>query len=153
MGRRTLEPGTYAVTARPAGRPRQTRPVVVIVGSGSLERLNCGSAAGPEFLSTAPFGDDSSNGSVGSATTESIGASKAKNQDQKSRGVLPAITKKIRELPSAIAPPVPRPGFPPDAGSPPAFLGVAALVLLALSGLAIVAYVIRFLRGPDTKSA
>ena len=59
-------------------------------------------------------------------------------------GVLPAISRRIRNLPSAI----PQSPFPGQSDSPPMFLGLAALALLALSAIAILAYVIRFLRRP-----
>jgi hypothetical protein len=150
VGRRTLAPGTYALTARPAGRGQRTRPVVVTVGTGSPQELVCSGTAEGNFFGTAPFFDgDESSTATAAATTDGDAT-----PGKRDRGVLPAISRKIRELPKAIpTPAIPRPGVPGDTGSPPMILGLAALALLALSGLLIIAYVIRFLRGPHTKSA
>jgi hypothetical protein len=149
VGRRTLGPGTYALTAHPARQARRTRPVVVTVGTGSPQALDCSGAAEGNFFGFAPFFDGEES-SIATASASPEGAAKPGKRD---RGVLPAISKKIRELPKAIpTPPIPRPGIP-GADSPPMILGLAALALLALSGPFIVAYVIRYLRGPHTKSA
>jgi hypothetical protein len=150
VGRKTLKPGTYRVKARPATRPRHARRVTVIVGSGPREALDCSASARYGFLGAAAYlgqgdGDDST------ATPTNGAASADKNEGAKSRGVLPAITRKIRQLPRAL-PPLPRPSMPSDTGSPPMILGIAALALLALALLALFVYVIRFLRGPQTKS-
>jgi hypothetical protein len=153
VGRKTLRPGTYRITARPVGRPRQARRVVLIVGSGPREELNCSTSNRYAFLGAAAFfGEGSGDAAAAGSTTKTTApAPRTKKQDKKSRGVLPAIRKRIRELPEAIPrPPLPRPAIPGDDTSPPAILGLAALALLALSVLAILAYVIRFFRGPRT---
>lgn len=151
IGRKTLEPGTYRLTARPANRARQTRPIVLIVGTGPRERLHC-----PSPDRTALFGaaaDFGTGFTLPGATTE--GAQRGKKDEKKARGVLPAISKRIRELRKALPPrpEVPRPGMPGAGDSPPILIGLAALALLALSALAILVFVIRFIRGPHTKSA
>lgn len=155
VGRRTLGPGTYRVTARPVNRPRQARRVVVIIGDGPRGRLDCSGTNGFAFLGAAAFFGEGGS-STGSAAVAGAGAKTAaklaprtNRKEKESPGVLPAIRKKIRQVPEAIpTPPIPRPSVPGGDGSPPAFLGLAALALLALSALAIIAYVIRFIRRP-----
>ena len=135
IGRRTLAPGTYAITVRGVERFRR---VVLIVGPQPRTRFDCSDAGNSALAAALPdFAPPSAAEPPHSARGES-------------RGVLPKIAKKIRSLPEAIPmPPIPR--EPADA--PPAILGLLALGLLALSTIAIVAYVIRFLRGPRAKSA
>jgi hypothetical protein len=158
VGRTTLGPGTYRVTARPAGRPSQDRRVVIIVGSGPREQLNCASAPTYAFLGTAAyFGEGGGSPVTSGTTTESkaggvAARTKKKEKSEKSEksGVLPAIRKKVQELPEAL----PRPPIPREAAdSPSALFGLLALGLLALSALAILLYIVRFFRGPSTKSA
>ncbi|HEV3479995.1 MAG TPA: hypothetical protein VG144_11180, partial [Gaiellaceae bacterium] len=140
IGRRTLAPGTYALTVRRAPRLRR---VVVIIGSQPRARFDCSDAGSSVFTAALPrFGRTSS-------------AEPAPPAEEQPRGVLPTITKKIRALPKAIPmPPIPKPSMPrPPGDAPPTIVGLLALALLALSAIAIVAYVIRFLRGPGAKSA
>lgn len=153
VGRRTLRPGTYRITARPVGDPRQAGRVVLIVGSGPRKELNCSTSNRYAFLGAASFFGEGGGYAVPAGSTASKTAAPAPRtkKDKKTRGVLPAIRKRIRELPEAIPrPPLPRPAVPGSDTSPPAILGLAALALLALSALAILAYVIRFFRGPRT---
>jgi hypothetical protein len=150
-----LGPGTYRVTARPAGQPYEAGRIVLIVGNGPREQLNCSSAPSYVFLGTvAFFGEGGGSALTGSTTAGKAGGLAArrtkKEKENESSGVLPAITKKVSELPKAL-PPLPQPRDVAD--SPSAILGILALGLLSLSGLAIVLYIIRFLRGPHTKSA
>jgi hypothetical protein len=137
IGRRALAPGTYALTVRGAERRR----VVVIVGPQPRVRFDCYDSGGLALAASLPqFRPPAAKETARSAKKES-------------RGVLPAITRKIRQLPKAV-PPIPMPSMPREAAdAPPAALGLLALALLALSAVAIVAYVIRFLRGPRAKSA
>jgi hypothetical protein len=148
VGRRTFEPGTYTLTAHPAGREQSTHRVVVMIGTQPREEFDCSSAGAFTFAAAMPF-----ISAAGGARPER-GApppQPAAKKEEGSRGVLPAIRRKLRDvIPEAI----PKPSIPRDAAdSPPMILGLLALGLLALSAIAIVAYVIRFLRGPHTKSA
>jgi hypothetical protein len=149
VGRRTFEPGTYTLTAHPRGREQPTHRVVVMIGTQPREKFDCGAGGAFTFAAAMPF---TSAGGGGGARTEK-GTPKPQastKKDESSRGVLPAIRSKLRDIPEAI----PRPSLPRDAAdTPPMILGLLALGLLALSAIAIVAYVIRFLRGPHTKSA
>jgi hypothetical protein len=61
-----------------------------------------------------------------------------------SGGVLPEVKKKIRQLPEALPKPPAR-GFS-DSVQSPALLVALALALLALSGGAAIAHVVRYLR-------
>jgi hypothetical protein len=95
-----------------------------------------------------PFAADAGTTAIKRAAPQ---VSATKKRDR-SRGVLPAIRRKIREIPEAFA--IPRPPTPREMNdAPPTILGLLALALLALSGIAILAYVIRFIRGPGTRSA
>jgi hypothetical protein len=150
VGRRTLGPGTYELAAHPAGQEQRTRRTVVMIGTQPRDRFDCSEPAAAElfFAGALPFAADADSTAIKRATRQ---APATKKRDR-SRGVLPAIRRKIREIPDAIA--IPRPPTPRDvADSPPSVLGLLALALLALSAVAILAYVIRFLRGPNTKSA
>jgi hypothetical protein len=155
VGRTMLGPGTYRVTARPAGRPREAHRVVLIIGNGPREQLNCSSVFSFAFLGTAAFfGEGGGSAAAASTKASNAGGVAARTtkteKGNESGGVLPAIKKKVLELPEAL----PKLPLPRDvADSPPAILGILALGLLALSGLAILLYIFRFLREPDTKSA
>lgn len=153
VGRTMLGPGTYRVTARPAGRPREAHRVVLIIGNGPREQLNCSSVLSYAFLGTAAFFGEGAAAAASTKASHAGGVAARTTKTEKgneSGGVLPAIKKKVLELPEAL----PKLPLPRDvADSPPAILGLLALGLLALSGLAILLYIFRFLRGPDTKSA
>jgi hypothetical protein len=64
--------------------------------------------------------------------------------DRPESGVLPAVTDRLRKLPESV----PKPQVPDAPPSPPLILGAAALLLLAVSSLALLVYVVRFLRRP-----
>jgi hypothetical protein len=148
VGRRTFEPGTYTLTAHPRGRAQPTHRVVVLIGTQPREAFDCGAASAFTFAAAMPFISAAGGGAGKESGTTKPQASTKK--DDSSRGVLPAIRSKLRAIPEAI----PRPPIPGEAAdSPPMILGLLALGLLALSAIAIVAYVIRFLRGPHAKSA
>jgi hypothetical protein len=132
VGRRTLEPGTYTVTARPIGRPRQAHRVTVIVGSGRRQALDCSRSARYGFLGTAAFLGEGGGDETAATSTNSAAPAPGTNEAEKSRGVLPAITRRIRELPRAL-PPLPQPSMPRNTGSPLAILAIAALALLAVA--------------------
>lgn len=147
VGRRTLAPGTYALTAHPGGRAQATGRVVVIVGDGQSKALQCSDLNQFAFLGTASIFGGGSPQTIGGSSTEDEPTAAPPTDEKKSRGVLPAIKKRISEIPQAI----PRPAIPRDApDTPPAILGLLALGLLALSGVAILVYVFRFVRGPHT---
>jgi hypothetical protein len=156
VGRKALRPGTYRITARPANHPRRAHRVTVIVGSGPREELICSHAARYGFLGTAAyFGDGGSDESfLASEGGEPAAATRRADQQEsdRSHGVLPAITRKVRQLPNAL-PSIPKPSAPREPASPPMLLGIAAIALLVLSGIALSTYVIRFFRGADTTSA
>ncbi|MDP9491854.1 MAG: hypothetical protein M3P42_06585 [Actinomycetota bacterium] len=160
VGRRNLPYGTYRITAKTRGRAA-SRPIVVFVGDRAGARnFSCGSSG------TAPFGtyasllgtfSSSSSGASGSGTAGAPGdkGSRAETaptgQDRKAKekpdsGVLPAVTDRLRKIPEAL----PRPHMPSASTSPPWIIGASALILLVLSGLALVFYVVRFLRRPHT---
>jgi hypothetical protein len=130
---------------------------VLIVGTGPREQLNCSSSARYIFLGTAAFFGEGTGGAVaGRATTRKEGGVAARTKKKKeekakeSGGILGAIEKKANELEEAV----PRPPIRREApGEPSPIFGVLALGFLALSALAILFYIIRFLRGPHTESA
>jgi hypothetical protein len=138
IGRRTLARGTYALSVRGA---QQRRRVVVIVGAQRRAAFDCSESRNISLAASLP------------PFAPPAGAEPARSAKKESRGVLPAVTRKLRELPKAVPVP-PIPSLPREgAEAPSAVLGLLALALLALSAIAIVAYVVRFLRGPRTRSA
>lgn len=150
VGRQTLGPGTYSITAHPAGNEQQARRIVVIIGTKARAALDCATATEFSFAAGLPSFVPPTVGPT--ARPKRPRPQPAAKEEDRTRGVLPAIRRKLREIPEAI--PIPRPQVPHEAAdSPPAILGLVALGLLALSALAILVYVIYFLRGPGTKSA
>jgi hypothetical protein len=138
IGRRTLRPGTYTITARSRRGVTLRRLVLVLLpprGDARAETLDCSS--GPSTPSTAAT-------AAGAGSTAPPPAKPAK----KASGVLPAIERKLRQVPDALPP------LPVIAGSEPGsaswFVGLLALALLALSGLGILVYVVRFVRRPHS---
>jgi hypothetical protein len=132
IGRRRLTTGTYRITARTRGGAA-TRPVVVVVGSGPVERPVCtrrearaGAASMFEPLATA-F-------DLGGPSPSST------RRDDAFGGVLPELKKKVRQLPK-----LPVGGFSESGDLP---VRLIALGLLALSGLALIVYAVRYLRRP-----
>jgi hypothetical protein len=134
IGRRRLAAGTYRVVARPRGR-LPSRPVTVVLGGGPRDAFACRSAvpAGP-FETVLASLSGSSSGQPPASTRE--------RREQKRSGVLPAVTDKLKALPRAV------PTLPDGASAPHRLVGLGALLLLALSLLALVVYVVRFVRGP-----
>jgi hypothetical protein len=149
VGRRALPYGTYRITARTRGRA-PNRPVLVAVGERRVTNgFSCGAAPSDlfgEILGTFSNGSGSTGAALavaaGASGTRSIAAGERTTKKRDS-GVLPAVSKRIRKVPEALpmlALPSPK--------SPSSFVGIVALQLLLLSGLALVLYVVRFIRRP-----
>jgi hypothetical protein len=141
VGRRELPVGTYRVTARTRGRA-PSRPILVGVGNGRVTNgFACGAGAATNpfeeifatYGGTADSGEPTASGVAGRSKTRTNGDS----------GVLPAVGKRLRTLPEAL----PELALP-SAGSPSSILGIAALLVLLLSGLGLVLYVVRYARRP-----
>ena len=133
IGRRRLEPGTYRIVARTGARA--SRPIVVVVGGGRVERRRCSQrVASPEVT----FEQLASTFDVAAPTPP------ATRSDKSSGGVLPAIGRKIGELPEAL----PRPplGSVSDPEGLPAWLIGLGLPLAVLGAIALVVYVYRYVR-------
>ena len=147
LGRRILPRGTYRITARTKGRP-PSRPIAVVVGNTRARgTFDCGSTPAEDgfaaIVGTFANGDDG-NGAANSGSAS--GSARADVTPKKhDSGVLPAVSQRLRELPDAL----PRPQLAAS-GSPSWILGVGALLLLVLSGVALVVYVVRFMRRPVT---
>jgi hypothetical protein len=137
IGRRHLRHGTYRIVAR-TGAGAATRPLVVVVGSGPVE---------PPACSRREAGPDADSMFDELATAFAIGGPDSPSTRRDAAGgVLPEVKKKIRQLPEALPKP-PAGGFS-DSSAPPALLIAIALALLVLSGGAVIAYVVRYLRRP-----
>jgi hypothetical protein len=139
-----LPPGTYKITARTRAGAAPRPVVVVIEPAGGETSFACGRSGG-----SAPSVFDSMAGAFGSGPSETsprTASAQGRESDRPDSGVLPAVTEKLKDLPKAL----PRPGLPSGAASPPWIIGAGALILVALSLLALLAYVIRFIRGPRT---
>lgn len=144
VGRRTLPAGTYRITARTRGRA-PSRPIVVQVGDeATRDRFACSPAAVviASILDTVGYGNGPDGGGK---ATDGAAVPKPARKREDSSGVLPAVANRLRELPDAL----PRPSIPAGTDSPQRLIGLAALALLIFAGLALVVYVLRFLRGPD----
>lgn len=145
VGRRELPLGTYRVTARPRGGA-PSKPVLVAVGERRVTNgftCGAGAAAGPfdEIFSTYENGFGSTGSASETASSGVAGARKVRKK--RDSGVLPAVGRGLRKVPEAL------PAFAvPSSGSPSRILGFGALLLLLLSGLALVVYVVRFVRRP-----
>ncbi|MDP9491819.1 MAG: hypothetical protein M3P42_06410, partial [Actinomycetota bacterium] len=85
-------------------------------------------------------------GDKGSAAKTAPTGQDRKAKEKSDSGVLPAVTDRLSKIPEAL----PRPHMPSASTSPPWIIGASALILLVLSGLALVFYVVRFLRRPHT---
>lgn len=150
LGRRTLPSGTYRITARTKGRP-PSRPIPVVVGD---RRAPDGFAcAAPVEDGFAAIVGTFSNGEGGMTAGKASGAEGAERglsgrdeAKKKNSGVLPAVSEGLKDLPSAL----PRPKLPAASGSPSRIVGLAALLLLVLSGITLVVYVVRFMKRPAT---
>ena len=163
LGRRNLPYGTYRITARTGGGRKASRPVVVVLGErGAPDNFACGGNNELTSLFESIVGtfSNGSNGGISSGESMALGGSQSGPQSEGSSaegasrqrnatkkrdsGVLPAVTEKLSELPGAL----PRPSFPEASASPHWIIGAGALILLVLSALALVGYVVRFLRRP-----
>lgn len=151
VGRRELPDGTYRVTARTPGRA-PSRPVLVAVGERRVTNgFACasGTPADPFEEIFGTFSNGSASGPSGAAQEGSAGSSGAggpKAQTKRDSGVLPAVSERLRKVPEAL----PKLAVPGASDGPSALLGIGALILLVLSGVALVLYFVRFLRGPHT---
>ncbi|HEX7254752.1 MAG TPA: hypothetical protein VF236_02385 [Gaiellaceae bacterium] len=147
VGRRTLPHGTYRITARTRGRA-PSRPVVVVLGERSGDGFVCPTReAAPEVFASllgAFASGEGDGGTAGAARSGSAGGPASADRRKEDTGVLPAVTERLRRIPDAL----PRPDVPVASGSPHWLFGAAALILLALSALALLVYVVRFMRRP-----
>jgi hypothetical protein len=133
IARRRLEPGTYRIVARTGART--SRPIVVVVGAGPVERPQCSQRVAPPEMTFERL-----------ASTFGLAAPTppATRSDKSSGGVLPAIGRKIGELPKAL--PKPPLGSVSDSPGLPAWLIGLALPLAILGAFAVVVYVVRYVR-------
>jgi hypothetical protein len=137
IGRRTLRPGTYTITARTRRGATLRRLVLVLLppsGRARTQALDCSART------------DTAGTAATTAGLDSTGPPAAKTK--KASGVLPAFERKLRQVPEALPP------LPAIAGNEPGsaswVVGMLALTLLALSGLGILLYVVRFVRKPHS---
>jgi hypothetical protein len=146
VGRRELPFGTYRVTARTRGG-RPSRPVLVTVGERRVTNsFACGAAPAtdPFEEAFATFGNGSGSAEAKSGDPAASGvAGRRKTRTKGDSGVLSSVGKRLRTLPEAL----PELAVP-SASSPSRILGIAALLVLLLSGLGLVVYFIRFVRRP-----
>lgn len=144
VGRRHLPFGIYRVTARTRGGA-PSRPVLVAVGERRVTNgFACASRAPAdpfaEILGT--FGDSSPS----TRAEPRKSATSAAGEKERDSGVLPAVSERLRRVPEAL----PELAVPGGSDGPSSLLGFGALILLVLSGLALVLYFVRFLRGAHT---
>jgi len=146
VGRRELPFGTYRVTAR-TRRGRPSRPVLVAVGERRVTNgFACSAAPATDPFEEifATFGRGSGSAGAESADPAASGvAGRRKTRTKGDSGVLSAVGKRLRTLPEAL----PELAVP-SASSPSRMFGIAALLVLLLSGLGLVVYFIRFVRRP-----
>ena len=74
----------------------------------------------------------------------SVVAGEKKASTKRDSGVLPAVSEGLRKVPEAL----PKLVVPGASDGPSSLLGIGALILLVLSGVALVLYVVRFVRRP-----
>ena len=139
IGRRQLAPGTYRIAARTRAGAA-ARPILVVVGNGPFERPVCSSQV-PGSTAPAVFDQLAAAFEVATPATP---APPATARDDKKGGVLPAFGRRIRELPEALPKP-PVGGISDPSGLPTWLLGLI-LPLAALGGLALIVYVVRYVR-------
>jgi hypothetical protein len=144
VGRRELPFGTYRVTAKTRGG-RPSRPVLVAVGERrATNGFACGAAPETDPFEEifATYGNGSASSGAESSDPAASGvAGRRKTRTKGDSGVLPAVGKRLRTLPESL------PELTmPSARSPSEVLGIAALLVLLLSGLGLVMYLIRFRR-------
>jgi hypothetical protein len=131
IGRRHLAPGTYRIVARTRSGPAARS--IVVVGSGPVERSAC-----PRPERSSPFEQ------LGAAFDDGAPAPPSKHPTTTSGGVLPAIGKKLRELPRALPRP-PISGFSASTRLPAWLLGLG-VALVALAGATLIRNLVRYLR-------
>lgn len=158
VGRRNLPYGKYRITARTPGRA-PSRAIVVFVGERAVNGRFACSPSGPSSDAFASIFGTFSNGESGesgasgtgkdTARDKAAGAKGHKAKDKPDSGVLPAVARRLKRIPGAL----PKPSIPSATASPPWILGLGALVLLGLSGLALVLYVLRYFRRFRTTQA
>jgi hypothetical protein len=113
--------------------------------------FRCGESGsgGPEIFASLSGGFTSSGAEPGTATKSAAGSPQRKtteSRDDAGSGVLPAVKDGLAKIPEAL----PELQMPSDSSSPSTIIGLGALLLLALSALALLLYVVRFLRRPYT---
>jgi outer membrane biosynthesis protein TonB len=159
VGRRDLPYGKYRITARTRGRA-PSRGVVVVVGDRAATEgfaCNAGRPSADAFASIFGTFDNGESGEGGAAAggvgtesaREAAAGKRQKAKEKPDSGVLPAVTKRLKKIPEAL----PKPSIPGASASPPWILGVGALALLGLSALALLVYVLRYLRRFRTTQA
>jgi hypothetical protein len=122
-----------------------------MIEPGARSAFRCGESGtgSPEIFASLSGGFTSSGAEPGTAAKIAAGSPQRKareGQDDAGSGVLPAVTDGLSKIPEAL----PELQVPSDSSSPSSIIGLGALLLLALSGLALLLYVVRFLRGPHT---
>jgi hypothetical protein len=142
IGRRTLQRGTYRITARTHGRA-PSRPIAVRVG-GQQRRgaFTCAAPqTGPNEDFTAIVGTFSNGENAPTAGPEAAPPAKPaeSKDDDGGGGVLPAVSDRLKDA-------LPSPRIPEATTSPARILGLGALLLLIVSGLALVVYFVRYFR-------
>jgi hypothetical protein len=154
VGRRNLPHGTYRITAQMRRRP-PSRSIVVFVGERTAPGGFVCTANRPSLNAFASIFGTFSNGTgalgasgAGKTATRDRVAEKdvRKPKDEPYSGVLPSVTDRLKGLPAAL----PMPSMAGPTTSPPWILGAGAIVLLAVSALALVFYVFRFFGRPRT---
>jgi hypothetical protein len=132
IGGRRLAPGTYRIDAS-TRHGAAARPIVIVVGSDPVEKLVCSRREAPAVFEK-----------LAAAFEVAAPAPPSTRRNATPGGVLPAIGKKIRELPKAL----PRPPIGDLSASTrlPTWLLGLGVALVAFAGLALIGNVIRYLR-------
>ena len=132
IGRRRLAAGTYRIVARTGAKA--SRPIVVVVGNGPVERAVCARRQSAVDLSFEQL-----------ATTFDIASPAPPSpRSERSGGVLPAIQKTLEDLPEALPRPPARAVSDPD--GLPAWLFGLVLPFAVLGAIAAVVQVARYVR-------
>jgi hypothetical protein len=139
IGRRTLPRGTYRITARTRGRA-PSRPIAVRVGREQRRgAFTCAAArTTPDEDFTTIVGTFSNGENTPTAGPEAAPPAKRAKEDD-DRGVLPAVSDRLKDA-------LPSPRIAEATTSPARILGLGALILLVVSGIALVAYFVRYFR-------
>jgi hypothetical protein len=117
--------------------------VLVAVGERRVtNRFACGPQAATDPFEFATYESVPGSASAKSDTPTASGVA-GRRKSRSNEGVVPAVGKRLKTLPEAL----PKLALP-SAGSPSSILGIAALLLLLLSGLGLVLYVVRYVRHP-----